>query len=74
MFAYRCHEETSSLNHQPRTRAEVVSAVLAAGFELVAEGQVLRHPEDDLSKNVFAQGMRGNTDRFVLLLRKPSAR
>jgi hypothetical protein len=21
MFAYRCHEETASLNHQPRTRA-----------------------------------------------------
>jgi hypothetical protein len=23
MFAYRCHEETASLNHQPRTRGNV---------------------------------------------------
>ena len=24
MFAYRCHEETASLNHQPRTRVNAI--------------------------------------------------
>ena len=65
-------KDNASLHRIPR--ADVVRAVLAAGFELAGEGQMLRHPEDDLSKSVFAEGMRGNTDRFVLLLRKPSAR
>jgi hypothetical protein len=31
MFAYRCHEETASLNHQPRTRARVGTAGTAGG-------------------------------------------
>ena len=42
-----------------------------AGFEIAGEGDMLRHPEDDHTKMVFAKGMRGNTDRFVLKLRKP---
>ncbi|MAF83250.1 MAG: SAM-dependent methyltransferase [Gammaproteobacteria bacterium] len=43
---------------------------LEAGFTLEAKGQMLKHPEDDLTKMVFAKGLRGNTDRFVLKLRK----
>jgi predicted methyltransferase len=37
-----------------------------------AASDVLRNPSDDRSANVFAEGMRGATDRFVLRLRKPS--
>lgn len=43
--------------------------VREAGFEIVAEGDMLRHPEDDKTKMVFAKGIRGKTDRFVLKLR-----
>jgi len=50
---------------------EVIATAEKVGFELVAEGKMLRNPSDDLSQIVFAEGMRGKTDRFVLLLRKP---
>ena len=42
--------------------------IISAGFELAAESDLLRHEADDLSRMVFAQGLRGFTDRFVLNL------
>jgi hypothetical protein len=39
MFAYRCHEETASLNHQPRTRAIMLGLPLRRSF---TEGQFAR--------------------------------
>jgi predicted methyltransferase len=55
-----------------RVDAELVkSEILAAGFVLDAESDVLRHPEDDRSANVFDEGIRGKTDRFVYRFRKP---
>lgn len=36
-----------------------------AGFELIEEAHYLRNPNDDLTKNVFSSGTRGNTDRFI---------
>lgn len=36
-----------------------------AGFDLIEEAYYLRNAKDDLSSNVFAEGVRGNTDRFV---------
>lgn len=45
--------------------------VAKSKFELEASSDVLRNASDDGSKNVFAPGMRGKTDRFVLRLRKP---
>ncbi len=54
------------------SRAQAVELVKKAGFELVAEGDMLRNPNDDHSKMVFAEGLRGHTDRFVLKLRKPT--
>lgn len=63
--------DNKSLHRIPKS--DVVKAVKAAGFELVAEGEMLRNQDDDHSQNVFAEGMRGNTDRFVLLLKKPMA-
>jgi predicted methyltransferase len=49
----------------------VVASAKAAGFEVEARGEMLRNPSDDCSKNVFDPEIRGQTDRFVLRLRKP---
>jgi predicted methyltransferase len=49
----------------------VITDLETAGFELVEESDVLRNPDDDHNKSVFAEGIRGNTDRFVLKFRKP---
>jgi predicted methyltransferase len=43
----------------------------AAGFELAAESDLLSNPDDSRTISVFDPSIRGNTDRFVLLYRKP---
>ncbi len=43
---------------------------LDAGLVLEAESDLLANPEDDHSKMVFEPSLRGNTDRFILRLRK----
>ena len=43
----------------------------AAGFAFEADSQILRNPEDDLGKPVFAPEVRGKTDRFVYRFRRP---
>jgi len=50
----------------------VKQEVLAAGFTLAGESDALDHPEDDHTQQVFAEGMRGKTDRFVLKFTKPA--
>ncbi len=52
--------------------ARVVAALERAGFVVEATSDVLRHPEDDRTRNVFAPGLRGATDRFVIRARKPA--
>jgi predicted methyltransferase len=55
-----------------RIDAEMLEAeILAAGFELEAESDLLRHPDDDRTVNVFEDAIRGKTDRFVYKFRKP---
>ena len=50
----------------------VKQKMLAAGFKLEAESQLLRNPEDDRTKPFYAPEMAGkNTDKFALLFRKP---
>jgi predicted methyltransferase len=63
--------DNAALHRIPKIDA--LTAVMQAGFEVVGEGKMLHNPDDDHSKMVFAEGMRGKTDRFVLLLRKPLA-
>ncbi len=68
------HSGKAGLNNKQLHRIEqhIIEGIAKdAGFILEAEGQMLRHPEDDLTKMVFAKGLRGYTDRFVLKLRKP---
>jgi predicted methyltransferase len=45
-----------------------------AGFVLEAESDMLRNPEDDRTRNVFDQSIRGRTDRFMMRFRKPGGR
>jgi len=51
--------------------AAVKAQVLAAGFELVGESDVLRNPADDHTLKVFDKAIRGKTDQFTLKFRKP---
>lgn len=46
--------------------------VLAAGFELALESDLLANPKDDRSKMVFAPGERGTTDQALFIFRKPN--
>ncbi|HSG52149.1 MAG TPA: class I SAM-dependent methyltransferase [Rheinheimera sp.] len=41
------------------------------GFELVTDSAVLRNSDDDYSKSVFDKAVRGKTDRFVFVVKKP---
>ena len=52
--------------------ALVVATIEASPFELEARSDVLRNETDDHSAGVFDPDVRGKTDRFVFLLRKPS--
>ena len=47
-----------------------IQDVESNGFKLTSKSDVLRNPEDDRTKMVFDKGVRGNTDRFVLLFEK----
>jgi predicted methyltransferase len=55
-----------------RIDAEAVKKeVLAAGFELEAQSDVLKNPADDHTLKVFDSSIRGKTDKFVFKFRKP---
>jgi predicted methyltransferase len=52
--------------------ALVKEKLLAAGFKLEAQSQLLRNPDDDRTKPFYSPEMSGkNTDKFALLFRKP---
>lgn len=51
--------------------AKAKEDILAAGFKLDAESDILRNPADDHSKMVFHPSVRGKTDQFLLRFRKP---
>lgn len=60
--------ETGTTTHRIDP-AIVVADLEAAGFVLDAESELLRNPDDDLSKIVFAPELRGKTDRFLMRFR-----
>jgi predicted methyltransferase len=45
--------------------------VESVGFKLVGESNVLRNPADDHSLKVFDPAIRGHTDQFLLVFKKP---
>lgn len=49
----------------------VKQEVMAAGFKLEAESNLLAHPEDNRMSPVFDGAVRGKTDTFLLKFRKP---
>jgi predicted methyltransferase len=51
--------------------ARVKAEILAAGFVLEAESDLLRNPADSKTINVFKPEIRGKTDQFVFKFRKP---
>ena len=51
---------------------KVVDAMEAAGFVFEAESQILQNGDDDLSKSVFDEEIRGETDRFLFRFRNPA--
>jgi predicted methyltransferase len=50
---------------------KAIETAKAAGFIVEGQSDLLRNGSDDHSQGVFAEGVRGNTDRFILKLRKP---
>jgi predicted methyltransferase len=52
--------------------AVVKKEVLAAGFVLDAESDVLQNPKDDHTLKVFNPDIRGRTDKFIFRFQKPN--
>ena len=76
VFDHHAAEGRGLLDVETLHRVErhlVVEEILAAGFVLEAESDVLRHPGDPRTANVFDDEIRGQTDRFLLRFRKPTA-
>lgn len=62
----------AATNTTHRIDAAVVKKdMAAAGFTFVGESAVLRNPADARDKPVFDKAIRGHTDQFVYLFRKP---
>jgi predicted methyltransferase len=51
--------------------AVVQAEVTAAGFKLVRTSDVLAHPEDDHLTQNAETSIRGHTDRFIMVFKKP---
>jgi predicted methyltransferase len=49
----------------------VKNEVLAAGFVLDGESDVLHNPQDDHTAKIFDPAIRGKTDKFIFKFRKP---
>jgi|SRR5579872_397759 len=49
----------------------VKTEVESVGFKFVGESDVLRNPADDRTLNVFKPEIRGHTDQFLLVFKKP---
>jgi predicted methyltransferase len=50
----------------------VKGQILAAGFVLEAQSDILRNPNDGHTEKVFVPAIRGRTDQFVFKFRKPA--
>jgi predicted methyltransferase len=51
----------------------VIAQAKAAGFIFDGRSDVLRNPNDSHDKLIFAEEIRGHTDKFVLKFRKPAS-
>jgi predicted methyltransferase len=53
------------------TKDQAIEVAKAVGFVVESESPIYAHPGDDHTKGVFDPTLRGKTDQFTLLLRKP---
>ncbi len=51
--------------------AVVKEQITAVGFVFDGESDALRNPDDDVTQPMYAEGIRGKTDRFIYRFRKP---
>ncbi len=54
-------------------KADVIRTAQAAGFIVENESGLLHVHSDDMTRQVFTEGLRGKTQRFLLKFRKPEA-
>ena len=52
-------------------KADAIRFAEAAGFVVEGDSRTLNVDTDDMTQSVFAEGVRGKTNRFLLKLRKP---
>ncbi len=64
--------ESVTREHHRMVTGVVKPELEAAGFEFVSESDALAHPDDPRDISVFDETIRGKTDRFIYLFRKPS--
>lgn len=53
-------------------KAIVLEVATAAGFVVEGDSDLLANPADDHTQGVFSEGIRGQTDRFLLKLKRPA--
>jgi predicted methyltransferase len=53
-------------------KSKAIETAQAAGFVVEGDSDLLANPQDDHTQGVFSEELRGNTDRFLLKLRKPA--
>lgn len=69
------HEGAAGKNNQElhRIPKDVTrEQIIKAGFEVVSESDILDNPEDDHSLGVREASVRGETDQFLFVVRKPA--
>lgn len=53
------------------TKQQAIDVATGAGFKVETDHPIYAHPADDHTKAVFDPQLRGKTDQFTLILRKP---
>jgi len=75
LFAIIDHVGVAGADNTKLHRIEeslVIDQAKQAGFIVAADSDLLRNPADEHTLAVFDPSIRGNTDRFLLVLRKPA--
>ncbi len=74
VFGVIDHVGDADVDNEPLHRvdvAKVIESAEAAGFVVEGQSDLLANPGDDHTQAVFAEEVRGKTDRFIVKLRKP---
>jgi len=50
----------------------VLAAMQEAGFVLVGQSDMLRRSDDEITKSIFDESVRGKTNRFMMKFQKPT--